>query len=138
MAVTIEQMLTGIETALEAIPDFRATNYVPGQVNPPCAFPIVPPFEYRKTFGRGMYMLPFQIAVLVGTQLERSGQHKLASYADQTGTNSIRAALEADKTLGGLVQDVVVVGFSPEGLQEVGVIGYVGGVINIVITASGV
>ncbi|HEU4543467.1 MAG TPA: hypothetical protein VFR23_20210 [Jiangellaceae bacterium] len=138
MAPTIEQIMTGFETALDTIPDFRAANYASGSINPPCAFPLVPSFEYRKTFGRGTYTLPFRIAVLVSSSLDRAGQHKLAGYVGQTGDNSIRAALELDKTLGGIVQDLYVDDFNSQGLQEVGLINYFGGVINVRVMASGV
>lgn len=138
MAATIEEIMTGLETRLATITGLRTTDYAPDNPQVPAAFPLVPAFTYRETMGRGTYTLPFRIAVLVSGQLDRIGQHKLAGYVNQTGDASIRAALEADKTLGGIVNDLVVDSFDPTGLDEVGLAGYIGGIFNVRVIASGV
>lgn len=138
MAATIEEIMTGIEARLATISTLRATNYAPDNPLVPCAFPLVPAFNYRQTMGRGKYTLPFRIVLLVAGQLDRVGQHKLASFANQDGASSIRAALEADKTLGGIVDDLFVESFDPTGLDDVGLAGYYGGVFTVPVHASGV
>lgn len=138
MAATIEQIMTGFKTRLDTISGLRASDYAPDNPSPPCAFPLVPAFNYRESMGRGTYMLPFQIVVLTGAQLDRTGQHRLAGYANQTGDTSIRAAIEADKTLGGIVDDTVVDTFNPNGLEEVGLANYYGGIFAVRVYATGV
>lgn len=139
MAATIEQMMAGLKTRLATISGLRASDFAPDNPSPPCAFPLVPTIpSYRETFGRGSYVIPFQVVVLTGAQLDRVGQHRLAGYADQTGATSIRAAIEGDKTLGGIVMDLVVDSFDPNGLQDVGLVGYYGGIFAVRVIASGV
>ena len=145
MAATIPEIMAGLKDRLNTVPGLRATEYAPDNPNPPCAFPLVPAIpSYRETMRGATYIIPFRIVVLTGAQLERAGQKALAGYANPTGTQSIRAAIEGDRattgvqTLGGIVQDVVVDGFDPDGLQEVGLVAYYGGTFAVRVIASGV
>lgn len=139
MAPTIAAVMTGIETRLATIAGLRLTEYTPDQVNPPQAFVGVPPVpNYHQTMGRGRFTLEPTVTVLVSAALDRVGQLALAEYANPTGPKSVVTAVEADKSLGGVVEDCIVVDFRPFGLQEVGVIGYFGGVFNLRVIALGV
>lgn len=138
MAATIEQIMSGLETRLATISGLNTRDIAPDNPMVPCAFPLVPPITYRETFGRGTYSLNFRIVVLVSAALDRVGQFKLAGYANPRGATSIITAIEGDKTLGGIVSDTVVDNFDPTGLDEVGLIGYYGGVFNVRVIASGV
>lgn len=139
MAATIQQIMTGLKGRLATISGLRAYDYAPDDPNPPCAFPLVPMIRsYRETMGHTSYVIPFQIVVLTGAQLDRSGQQRLAGYASQTGPTSIRAALEdTDPTLGGIVDDLIVDSFDPAGIQEVGLVGYYGGTFAVRVVAPG-
>ncbi|HEY9418392.1 MAG TPA: hypothetical protein VIQ30_26820 [Pseudonocardia sp.] len=145
MAATIPQIMAGLKDRLNTVPGLRATEYAPDKPNPPCAFPLVPAIpSYRETMRGATYIIPFRVVVLTGAQLDRAGQKALAGYVDPTGVQSIRAAIEGDRattgaqTLGGIVQDVVVDGFDPDGLQEVGLVPYYGGTFSVRVIASGV
>lgn len=139
MAPTIEQVMLGIESRLATIAGLRVTEYVPDQVNPPQAFVGVPAVtEYRSTYGRGYFTMEPTVTVLVSKNLDKQGQLKLASYANVTGASSIVAAIEADRTLGGMVDECWVLSFRPLGLEEVGAIGYYGGVFDLRTVAKGV
>ena len=139
MAATIPQIMAGLKDRLDTVPGLRVTDYAPDNPNPPCAFPLVPAIpSYRLSMRRGTYQIPFRVVVLTGAQVDRAGQKALAGYANPTGAQSIRAALEdTDKTLGGLVNDLTVEGFDPDGLQEVGLVNYYGGIFLVTVTASG-
>lgn len=137
MAATIVQILEGLEARLDTVSGLRVREFAPGTPIFPAAFPLLPGFEYRRTMSRGTYEIPFRIAVLVGAGYDRAGQRKLAGYADQTGSTSIRAALEGDKTLGGVVADLIVDDFDAEGLGRAGFVEFYGGVINLRVFASG-
>ncbi|MEV4271933.1 hypothetical protein [Micromonospora aurantiaca (nom. illeg.)] len=144
MAATIPQIMTGIETRLKTVHGLNTADHAPGNPMPPAAFPLVPAIPYRETMGRAHYTLTFRVVLLVANQLDRVGQHLLAEFASQTGDRSIRAALEGDRettgvqTLGGLVHDLVVDGFDPDGLVDAGLAGYIGGIFTVRIMASGV
>ena len=144
MAATIPQIMTGLKDRLATVSGLRAYEYAPDDPNPPCAFPLVPAIpSYREVMRGATFIIPFRIVVLTGAQLDRTGQKALAGYANPTGTQSIRAAVEGDRTvgpqtLGGIVQDVVVDGFDPSGLEEVGLVNYYGGTFTVRVIASGV
>lgn len=138
MAATIEQIMTGLETRLATISGLNVKDFAPGSPVFPSAFPLVPGFEYGATMSRGTYELPFRVAIVVSAALDRVGQMNLARYANQTGDYSIRAAIEGDKTLGGLVSTLIVDSFDPTGLGDIGLMDFFGGVFNIRIWASGV
>lgn len=136
---TIEAIMDGLEARLATISGLRVSDVSPGQINPPCAIVGVPDIpDYRITMRNGYALLTFQVTVLVSAALDRVGQKKLAGYADFTGANSIRTAIEGDDTLGGAASECVVDSFRPLGLEEVGTIGYFGGVFNIRVVAQGV
>lgn len=139
MAATIPQIMTKLGERLATVDGLRGTSYAPDNPSPPVAFPLVPAIpSYREAMRRGVYVLPFQIALLTGAQLDRTGQERLALFASPTGAASVRAALEdGDRTLGGLVDDLIVDGFDPNGLQEVGLINYYGGVFSLRVMAPG-
>lgn len=131
--------MVAIESRLATITGLRTTEYTPDQINPPHAIVGVPAIpEYRTTFGRGVFTLEPTITVLVSAVLDKRGQLKLASYANVTGASSIPAAIEADRTLGGVVDECWVLSFRPLGLEEVGQIGYYGGVFDLRTVAKGV
>lgn len=138
MAASVSQIMGGLETRLATVSGLHVKDYAPGSPNLPGAFPLVPPIDYRATMGRGKYVIPFQVALVVSAALDRVGQHLLAELTSQTGDRSIRAALEGDKTLGGLVDDCVVDTFDPQGLMQVGLIDQFGGVFNLRVIATGV
>ena len=137
-APTLVQIMTAIQTALDSIAVLRTTPYIPEQVNPPQAVVGVPPIpEYHKAFKHGMMELDFTILLIVSKAYDRVGQTALGEFADFTGTNSIHAAIEADQTLGGVVNDCFVVGFRPTPIQEVGALSYYGGEFTVRVLAKG-
>lgn len=139
MAPTIEQIMDGLEARLATISGLRVSDVSPGQISPPCAIVGVPAItSYHATFGSGRMTLDdLTVTVLVSAAIDRVGQKKLAGYANPTGSTSIKAAVEGDKTLGGVVDDCIVVSFRPLGLDEVGVIGYFGGIFQLRAIAIG-
>lgn len=136
---TVTQIVEGIETRLKTIQGLNVTDYVPEQVNPPQAFVDVPEIDYRMSFSpTGLRSIKLTVTILVSASYV-GHQKKLLPYIDQTGASSVFAAIEADKTLG--LPDVeCVVGPGPYqrlGLQDVGLIGYYGGVFQLTCLATG-
>jgi len=138
-AATLTGIMQGIGTRLATISGLRVTAYLTDQVNPPAAVVGVPPIpDYHRTFAHGKFMLEVPVTVLVSKVVDRIDQPSMASFADISGTNSIHAAIEADRTLGGAVDDCIVANFTPLGQDEVGALGYYGGVFTLRVIASGV
>lgn len=137
-ATTIPAVMAGIETRLKTITGLRTAAYAADQVNPPMAIVAPPAIDnYRATFARGQFVLEPEVYVLVSASLDRVGQTALAGFASPVGAGSIPAAIEGDRTLGGVVSDCVVQSFRPLGVEEVGVIGYYGGVFTLMVIANG-
>lgn len=139
MTATLAEILVGVENRLKIITGLRTGAYVPEAISPPHALVGLPPIpSYRSTMSRGIYELDLSVTVLVSAAVSRVGQMLLAEFASVTGAKSIPLAIEGDRSLGGSVSDCVVTSFRPLGLDEVGVIGYYGGVFNLKTLASGV
>lgn len=145
MAGTLDEILDAIEAKLQhpAVPNLRTTDVVgpslpvSGQASVAVVMtPDIP--SYRSTMGRGIYELDVDVLVLTSANADRVGQRKLARYASQTGDASIRAAIEADRTLGGTVHDCYLASFENLGIEQAGVIGYFGGRFTIHLATSGV
>lgn len=108
MAATVSAVATAIKTQLATIPNLRTFDYQPEQLNPPVAFPILNSINYHRAFQGGDVEMNWSIVVVVGRYLDRVAHTNLDGYLSYSGTTSIRAALEADKTLGGVVQTCVL------------------------------
>lgn len=140
MAPTIADIMRGIETRLATIDGLRvgADFGAPDQINPPAAIVEVPPVpNYHLAMRRGTVELTPTVVVLVSSAVSRTGQMALAEYANPTGPRSVVAAIEADKTLAGVVDSCVVRSFRPMGLEEVGELPYFGGIFTLTVTVEG-
>lgn len=108
---------TNLKTALSTITGMRIFDYVPDSTNIPTnnAFAIVGQLtmNYDFTLNRGFDSASCQIIIVVGRMSEKDGQSRLDGLLASSGSTSIKAAVEADKTLGGAVQTLRVVSASP-------------------------
>jgi hypothetical protein len=65
--------------------------------------------EYDLAMARGLDRLPFTVQVFVAANNDQGPQRNLDKFMATEGALSIRAALESDRTLGGLANDLRVV-----------------------------
>jgi hypothetical protein len=125
-APTIQAILTAIATRLT--PVIRATDYAPGQINPPQAIIRCPPIpSYYTGMGDRRPILEVSVTVLVSPALDWASQLALAGYADPDSPTSIPKAIATDQTLGGVVGQCMVTSFEPVDNEDVGSLGYFGG-----------
>ena len=109
MPATISQVKDGLKAAIQTISGLRAFDYQPDQVNPPFAWPTLDEIRYHQTgFAAGGVVMDFTITLVVQRVSERVAQDALDQYMAWTGTKSLRAAIEADRTLGGVCEDLIV------------------------------
>jgi hypothetical protein len=98
----ISTLRTAIATNLSTITGLRTAATVPDQINPPIAVVMPTSIEYDLAFARnGGDEYEFSVMVIVGRVDERMAQNKLDAYCSGTGAQSIKAAIESNKTLGG-------------------------------------
>lgn len=108
MPATISQVANGLKTALDTISGLRCYSYQPEQLNPPQAFPVLDRVNYHRAFQGGDMVTEWTVIAIVGRYTDRTAFTALDDYLSYSGTKSIRAALENDKTLGGICQTLIV------------------------------
>jgi hypothetical protein len=92
--------------------------------------------NYDRTFQRGLDEYNFVITVIVGRVGERSAQRLLDSYVSTTGTSSVKAAIELDRTLGGKCDSLRVTDMRNYGSLVIGEITYLAAEFNVVVFAQ--
>lgn len=108
MAATPQQAADALETALGTISGLRVFDHVPDSYATPCAFILPDVITYWGSFAGGNVEQQFIVTLVVGRTSDRAAQRSLYAYAAYSGAQSIRAAIEADRTLGGVIQTCIV------------------------------
>jgi hypothetical protein len=109
MPATPSQVKEGLKTAIQTVSGLRAFDYQPDQVNPPFAWPTLDEIRFHQTgMGSGGVVMDFTITIVVQRVSERNAQDKIDQYTAWSGAQSVRAAIEEDRTLGGVCDDLIV------------------------------
>lgn len=108
MPATVSQVAAGLATRLATISGLRTSAYQPEQLNPPFAFPTLNRIEYHRAFAGGDVVMDWTVNVIVGRYVDRNSFAILDDFLSYSGAKSVRAAIEADKTLGGVCQTLVL------------------------------
>lgn len=124
-----------IATALGAIAGLRTFAYIPDSVSPPCAVVGAPEVDFDRTMARGADAIRLPVRVLVARATDRTAQAALDAYFETgvgevrlvdeagvylvddagaffspgTAAASVKSAIEADPTLGGVAHTCRVV-----------------------------
>lgn len=122
----ISNIRAGLATRLATISGLRVAAEQPDNPNPPIAVIIPDLTRYDDTFQRGMDTTTFRIILIVSRAAEKYAQRKLDTYVSTTGSTSIKAAIEGDRTLGGTVFDCRVTEMRNYGQISVGDVTYLG------------
>lgn len=108
MAATLAQIRAGLKANLDAVytDPWTVNSYMPTSPNPPAidiqpAHPVS--IEYDNTMGRHGDYLYVIVRAITQTGTDADWQTLLDTLMDPTSSTSIKAAIEADKTLGGVV-----------------------------------
>jgi len=112
---------TGLQTALTAITGLRCYDNVPDGLAPPAA--VIEPFEvdFHEAMSNGVTTYRAFILVIVGRMSERAAQDKLDTFLATTGSASIKARLETDRTLGGACSSLNVTTATPRTVTVSGI-----------------
>tara|TARA_R100001440_G_scaffold37494_2_gene56810 strand:- start:5430 stop:5840 length:411 start_codon:yes stop_codon:yes gene_type:complete len=111
---------SGLKTRLETISGLMVYDYVPDFIDPPTA--LVAPFNslnFDSTMQRGSDTYEIPVILYVSKVDAETGQDNLDSFLAASGSNSIKAAIEGDTTLGGAAMSVRVVNATDYGEYEV-------------------
>jgi hypothetical protein len=112
--MSISQIRTALATNLATISGLRTAAEIPDLPNPPIAVVSLDSVTYDQSFAKGMTNYTFTITVIVGRSAEREAQRKLDAYISP-GANSVKNAIESNKTLGGYAYDCRVVSMNSVG-----------------------
>jgi hypothetical protein len=104
----ISTMRQGIATNLATITGLRTSAEIPDNPTPPIGIVNMESVEYDGALNGGLVTYNFVVTLIVGRAAERQMQRKLDAYCSPTGSESVKAAIESDKTLSGEVYDLRV------------------------------
>ena len=105
---TVTELRNGLAARLSNISGLRVTPTIPDQINPPIAIVSLDGITFDEAFHRGLDQYRFTITVVVGRISERTAQTRLDAYLAPSGAGSIKTAIEADTSLGGVAQPLRV------------------------------
>lgn len=126
-----------LATALAGVTGFdgklvQSTGYAPDAIDPPWVYPAGAVGTYDETQD-GAAGVVWTIRILTSRVEDQAGQEALDAFLSDSGPSSTKAALEADPTLGGLVDDLAVQGYEGYRMFEVAGTDYYGAEQTVVI-----
>lgn len=101
MPSSVFDIRTALASSLSSISGLRTSAYIPDNPNPPIAVVMPERIDYDLNAQRGADTYTFSIMIIVSRSDERSAQRELDAYL--IGDRAIKAAVESDRTLGGVV-----------------------------------
>lgn len=97
----VKAVRDGLKVRLLTIPDLLASTNPVDALDPPYAVVGEIEVSFDKTFGRGSDELMAKVRVYASRADVESGTDLLDDYLAGSGPSSVKAAIEADRTLGG-------------------------------------
>lgn len=104
---TIDEIRAGLRTRLRTIPKWNVYERVPDTIDPDAAVVRYAGTDFDSSMDRGSDEQSYIVQVMTSKASDR-GQDALYPYLDGEGDRSIKVAIEADPTLGGLVEYAIV------------------------------
>lgn len=105
--MSISLFRKAIGANLATIRGLRVATEIPDNPSPPVAIVALSSVSYDGAFAGGLTEYSFAVSVIVGRAAEREAQRRLDVFIG-TGENSVKHAIESDKTLAGSAYDVRV------------------------------
>ena len=133
---SIKALRDGLKTRLATIAGLYAHDTIPDNVYPPAAivgFPSSVAYDFAMRTAVARYLFP--VRVIAGRVAEGEGQDKIDDLVSPDGALSVRAAIDADPTLGGAAHSTRVVAARDFGVYEVAGVSYIGGEFEVEVIA---
>ncbi len=105
---TLSDIRSGLATNLATVDGLRTSAFVPDEPKPPIAVIFPENISFDSAFGRGLDEYTFTIQLIVSKVSDRNAQSNIDAYCNPDGDSSVKAAVESDRSLGGLIQDLRV------------------------------
>lgn len=126
----IAAIRAALAAAVDVIPGVQVFGYVPPQIVPPTFAAGEVEISYDQTFG-GLEELLVKGRLYVSRADDMAGQALLDTFLSHTGASSIKAAIEADKTLGGTARTLRVERLHGYGMWSVAANEYLGAQFDV-------
>lgn len=128
----------GLAANLATISGLRVKAAIKESIAPPTAviYPSSTPVEFHQASANGHALFNFEVMVIVGRADAEASQNALDAYISTTGSKSIRAAVELDKTLGGIAFDTIARRVNSYGSTEINNIEYMAATFEVEVIAS--
>lgn len=133
--MSISAIRSGLGDNLSTVSGLRVAETIPDNPSPPIAIISLSSVQYDGAFDGGLVGYNFVISVVVGRVAERVAQQRLDTYIS-TGSGSLKAAVESDKTLGGAAYDVRVTEMTSVGSVSIGDATYLACDFNVVVYSN--
>jgi len=97
---SMSQLRTALASSMSSISGLRTSATIPDNPRPPIAVVMPDRVLFDLNARRGADTFYFSVMLIVGRADDRAAQNNLDAYI--VGTGSIKAAIESDRTLGGV------------------------------------
>ena len=134
---SLTALRAGLATSLATISGLRASATIPDNPSPPIAVVMPGRITYDTAFGRGSDEYTFDVMLIVGRVADRASQNNLDAYCASSGSASIKAAIEADRYLGGSALDTRVTEMRDQGPLAIGDVTYLTATFAVTVIAAG-
>ena len=133
---TVSELRTGLATNLATISGLRTSAFIPDNPSPPIAIVVPQHIDFDDAMGRGLDTYTFDIVVIANRMSERTAQSTLDGFCNPSGSRSVKAALESDKTLGGKSFDLRVTDMSSYTALALGETTYLAATFSVTVIAQ--
>jgi hypothetical protein len=133
MAGSLSDIKNGLAARLKTVPRLRVAAQIPEQVNPPVAVISRASVNYHRAMAGGATEWTMQIQLVAGRMAEKQSQRTIDAWLSWDGPQSVRAAIEADGTLGGVALDTVVTDADALSTFQIGDSEYLGVTMNVTV-----
>jgi hypothetical protein len=133
----LTDLRTGLANRLATINGLRSSAYIPDNPQPPVAVVMPGRITYDQAFGRGSDEYQFTIMLIVGRVADRASQTPLDAYCESSGSRSVKAAIEADRSLGGKALDCRVTEMTNQGSLAIGDVTFHTAEFSVTVIAAG-
>ena len=135
MAGNLSDIRKGLAGQLASVRGLRVSEMVPEQINPPAAIITRATVDYSLNAAGGLTEWDMQVQLVAGRMADQQSQRQIDAWLSWDGAQSVRAALEADRTLGGNCQTSRVTGADALVSIQVGDSDYVGVTLSVTVWA---
>lgn len=136
MTTSLSELRTGLAANLATISGLRTSAFIPDNPSPPIAIVVPQHIDFDNAMGRGLDTYTFDIVVIANRMSERTAQTTLDAFCNPTGSSSVKAALEIDKTLGGKAFDLRVTDMSSYTALALGETTYLAATFSVTVIAQ--